>query len=107
MDQISIFDFIDESRYLSDSERVFEDVLKRGSNIEGSLSRIKRCINLPLNEFAAFLRHEFNVGGTSYKGYVALWDGKGLKAGTDFDNMKSYTWIDVAKAFKRKYGGEN
>ena len=106
MEQISIFDFIDKSQYLSDSERVFETILERGSNIEGSIYRIKEYVNHPLNEFVVFLKHEFGIGGSFYTGYATWWDANGIKAGTDFNNMRLFSWDTVAKAFKNKYGGE-
>ena len=103
MEQISIFDFLDESEYLTEEEKIFNAVIDHGSNIEGSLKRIKRNINLPMREFIVFLIKEFGMGGVGYTGFHADWDSKGLQCGVEYSKMKMYSWETVAKAFKDKY----
>ena len=103
MNQISIFDFIDETECLTKEEKIFRSIIDRGSNIRDSIKRIKRNIQLPMDEFIKFLIKEFGIGGTVYTGYYTLWDSKGLKCGTEWSKMKLYSWETVAKAFKGKY----
>lgn len=105
MNQISIFDFIDEAECLTEEEKIFRSIIERGSNIRDSIKRIKQNIWKPMDEFIPFLIKEFGIGGTIHTGYYALWDSKGLKCGTEWSKMKLYSWANVAKAFKDKYHG--
>ena len=91
MNQISIFDFIDEKEYLSPDEKIFADVLERGSNIEDSIERIKANIHLPMDDFILFLKKEFGICGTCWTGYHTWWDQKGLQVGAEWGKMKLYT----------------
>jgi len=101
MNQISIFDFIDDC--LTDDERIFRDVIERGSNISGSLKRIAENVHEP--NFTEFIKNEFGIGGRSYSGHHELWDSKGLRCGVDLKRMRLYSWKTVAEAFAKKYGG--
>lgn len=105
MTQISIFDFLDETEYLSDEERIFRSIIDHGSVTQDSIKRIKNNIKLPPTEFTRFLIKEFGIGGFGWKGCHAFWDAKGLKCGAEWSKMKLYSWDAVAKAFKDKYEG--
>lgn len=76
--QTSLFDSFDEQ---TPEEKLKEWGLKRGSGFEYGKYRIyeKYQTNPTDKEFAAFLKHEYGIGGMSSSGYEIWSDGKGLK----------------------------
>ena len=76
--QTSLFDSFDEQ---TPEEKLKEWGLKNGSGFEYGKYRIyeKYQTNPTDKEFAAFLKHEYGIGGMSSSGYEIWSDGKGLK----------------------------
>lgn len=75
--QTSLFDSFDEQ---TPEEKLKEWGLKNGSGFEYGKYRIyeKYQTNPTDKEFAAFLKHEYGIGGMSSSGYEIWSDGKGL-----------------------------
>ena len=76
--QTSLFDSFDEQ---TPEEKLKEWGLKNGSGFEYGKYRIyEKYQTKPTDkEFAAFLKHEYGIGGMSSSGYEIWSDGKGLK----------------------------
>ena len=76
--QTSLFDAFDEQ---TPEEKLKEWGLKNGSGFEYGKYRIyEKYQTKPTDkEFAAFLKHEYGIGGMSSSGYEIWSDGKGLK----------------------------